>query len=122
MATLMTTRDRFEIHYANGKIELATSLEDARQKVAHEASAPRMHGLLPATILTRPSHVIGIGEPVRRSQPQTSKPSARQLPTSTGKRPSISAASRAAGSLSPTAEFGTAVEMNETEHCWSSLH
>ena len=37
-------RDRFEIRYANGKIDLATSLEDAERKVIYEASdksAPR---------------------------------------------------------------------------------
>jgi hypothetical protein len=58
--------DRFEIHYANGKIDLATSLEDAERKVVHEASDERIRGLLPATILMRhPSGVIGRGETVR---------------------------------------------------------
>jgi hypothetical protein len=61
----MLTGDLFEIHYANGKIELASSLEDAARKVAHEASDERMHGLLPAIIFTHPSDVIGTGKPVK---------------------------------------------------------
>jgi hypothetical protein len=54
----------FEIRYANGKIDFARSLKQARNKVFHEAGhddAPT--GLLPAEIWkTRIDEVIGRGE------------------------------------------------------------
>lgn len=56
------SRGRFEIDYANGKVDFAASLADAERKVAHETRDGRVHGLLPARIRCSASDVIGVGE------------------------------------------------------------
>jgi hypothetical protein len=64
VATRVTSADRFEIDYANGKIEFAQSVQQAELKIAIAARDLHVQGLLPATIRSRVPEVIGVGEVV----------------------------------------------------------